>query len=119
NGKKIVIVMPAYNAAKTLQQTYDDIPQGIVDKVLLVDDNSSDETVQLARRLGLSTFQHKANFGYGRNQKTCYREALRVNADIVIMVHPDYQYSPKLVVPMAGMAADGENVVALGCGVLG
>ena len=73
NGKKIVIVMPAYNAAKTLQQTYDDIPQGIVDEVLLVDDNSSDETVQLARRLGLTTFQHKANFGYGRNQKTCYR----------------------------------------------
>src|SRR5438270_4119554 len=111
--------MPAYNAAKTLQQTYDDIPQGIVDEVLLVDDNSSDETVQLARRLGLTTFQHKANFGYGRNQKTCYREALRVNADIVIMVHPDYQYSPKLVVPMAGMIAYGEYDVALGSRILG
>ena len=119
NGKKIVIVMPAYNAAKTLQQTYDEIPLGIVDEVLLVDDNSSDETVQLARRLGLSTFQHKANFGYGRNQKTCYREALRVNADIVIMVHPDYQYSPKLVVPMAGMIAYGEYDVALGSRILG
>ena len=119
NGKKIVIVMPAYNAAKTLQQTYDDIPQGIVDEVLLVDDNSSDETVKLARRLGLTTFQHKANFGYGRNQKTCYREALRVNADIVIMVHPDYQYSPKLVVPMAGMIAYGEYDVALGSRILG
>src|SRR5437764_10484688 len=111
--------MPAYNAAKTLQQTYDDIPQGIVDEVLLVDDNSSDETVQLARRLGLTTFQHKANFGYGRNQKTCYREALRVNADIVIMVHPDYQYSPKLIVPMAGMIAYGEYDVVLGSRILG
>src|SRR5438105_1649476 len=111
--------MPAYNAAKTLQQTYDDIPQGIVDEVLLVDDNSSDETVQLARRLGLTTFQHKANFGYGRNQKTCYREALRAQADIVIMVHPDYQYSPKLIVPMAGMIAYGEYDVALGSRILG
>src|SRR5256885_5778922 len=111
--------MPAYNAAKTLQQTYDEIPREVVDKILLVDDNSSDETVELAGRLGLTTLQHKANFGYGRNQKTCYREALRAGADIVIMVHPDYQYSPKLVVPMAGMIAYGEYDVTLGSRILG
>ena len=96
NGKKIVIVMPAYNAARTLQQTYREIPLDIVDDILLVDDGSSDRTVSLARELGLTTFLHKDNLGYGRNQKTCYREALRRDADIIIMVHPDYQYSPKL-----------------------
>jgi glycosyltransferase involved in cell wall biosynthesis len=119
NSKKIIIVMPAYNAAKTLRQTYDEVPLDIVDEVLLVDDGSSDETVQLARELGLTTFQHERNFGYGRNQKTCYREALRRNGDIVIMVHPDYQYSPKLIVPMAGMIAYGEYDVALGSRILG
>ena len=119
NGKKITIVMPAYNAAKTLRQTYSEVPLDIVDDVLLVDDGSSDETVQLARELGLTTFQHERNFGYGRNQKTCYREALRRNADIVIMVHPDYQYSPKLIVPMAGMIAYGEYDVVLGSRILG
>jgi len=111
--------MPAYNAAKTLRQTYDEVPLDIVDEVLLVDDGSSDATVQLARELGLTTFQHERNFGYGRNQKTCYREALRRNGDIVIMVHPDYQYSPKLIVPMAGMIAYGEYDVALGSRILG
>lgn len=119
NGKRIIIVMPAYNAAKTLRQTHSEIPLGIVDEVLLVDDGSSDETVFLARELGLTTFQHKSNFGYGRNQKTCYREALRRGADIVIMVHPDYQYSPKLIVPMAGMIAYGEYDVVLGSRILG
>jgi glycosyltransferase involved in cell wall biosynthesis len=119
NGKKITIVMPAYNAAKTLRQTYREVPLDIVDEVLLVDDGSSDETAQLARELGLTTFQHERNFGYGRNQKTCYREALRRNADIVIMVHPDYQYSPKLIVPMAGMIAYGEYDVVLGSRILG
>jgi glycosyltransferase involved in cell wall biosynthesis len=119
NGKKIVIVMPAYNAARTLQQTYSEIPLDVVDDVLLVDDDSSDATVSVARELGLTTFLHKDNLGYGRNQKTCYREALRRRADIVIMVHPDYQYSPKLIVSMAGMIAYGEYDVVLGSRILG
>ena len=111
--------MPAYNAAKTLQQTYSEIPKEVVDEVLLVDDSSSDSTVALAREMGVTTFVHRENFGYGRNQKTCYREALRRNADVVIMVHPDYQYSPKLIVPMAGMIAYGEYDVVLGSRILG
>jgi len=111
--------MPAYNAGKTLRQTYDDLPKDIIDKVLLVDDGSSDETVRLAQELGLSIFLHKANLGYGKNQKTCYREALKEGADVVIMVHPDYQYSPKLVLPLAGMIASGEYEVALGSRILG
>lgn len=119
NGKKIVIVMPAYNAARTLQQTYSEVPLEVVDEVLLVDDGSSDATVGVAREIGLTTFLHKNNLGYGRNQKTCYREALRRNADIIIMVHPDYQYSPKLIVPMAGMIAYGEYDVVLGSRILG
>jgi glycosyltransferase involved in cell wall biosynthesis len=119
NGKKIVIVMPAYNAAKTLQQTYNEIPLDVVDDVLLVDDGSSDQTVAVARELGLTTFLHRNNLGYGRNQKTCYREALRRSADIVIMVHPDYQYSPKLIVSMAGMIAYGEYDVVLASRILG
>lgn len=119
NGKKIVIVMPAYNAARTLQQTYNEIPLDVVDDVLLVDDGSSDRTVSVARGLGLTTFLHRNNLGYGKNQKTCYREALRRDADIVIMVHPDYQYSPKLIVPMAGMIAYGEYDVVLGSRILG
>jgi len=111
--------MPAYNAARTLQQTCSEIPRDLVDEVLLVDDGSSDQTVELARELGLTTFQHRQNFGYGRNQKTCYREALRRRADVVIMVHPDYQYSPKLIGPMAGMIAYGEYDVVLGSRILG
>lgn len=119
NGKKIIVVMPAFNAAKTLRQTYDDLPKDIIDKVLLVDDRSSDETLRLARELGLKVFSHKANLGYGKNQKTCYREALKEGADVVIMVHPDYQYSPRLVLPLAGMIASGEYQVALGSRILG
>jgi glycosyltransferase involved in cell wall biosynthesis len=119
NGKKIVVVMPAYNAAKTLQQTYSEIPREVVDEILLVDDGSSDSTVATAREIGLTTFLHHQNFGYGRNQKTCYREALRRNADVVIMVHPDYQYSPKLIVPMVGMIAYGEYDAVLGSRILG
>jgi glycosyltransferase involved in cell wall biosynthesis len=119
NGKKIIVVMPAYNAAKTLQQTYEEIPHDVVDEILLVDDRSSDDTVNLARNMQMTTFLHKANFGYGRNQKTCYREALHRNADIVIMVHPDYQYSPKLIVPMVAMIAYGEYDAVLGSRILG
>jgi glycosyltransferase involved in cell wall biosynthesis len=119
NGKKIVVVMPAYNAAKTLRQTYDEIPLDIVDDIILVDDNSSDSTVGVAQELGLTTFVHKQNHGYGRNQKTCYREALKKGADIVIMVHPDYQYTPKLIVPLAGMIAYGTYDVVLGSRILG
>jgi glycosyltransferase involved in cell wall biosynthesis len=119
NGKKIVVVMPAYNAEKTLQQTYDALPHEIVDHVILVDDNSRDATVALARSLKIATFVHKLNFGYGRNQKTCYREALGLGADIVVMVHADYQYSPELVTSMAGMLAYNVYDVALASRILG
>jgi glycosyltransferase involved in cell wall biosynthesis len=111
--------MPAYNAASTLERTYTEIPAGIVDEVLLVDDKSSDATVELARQMGLTVFLHKRNLGYGRNQKTCYREALKSGADIIIMLHPDYQYSPKLIVSLAAMIAYGEYDVALGSRILG
>src|SRR5260370_32540291 len=111
--------MPAYNAARTLRQTYEELRPDIGDEVLLVDDRSSDETVDLARELNVTTFQHQRNLGYGRNQKTCYREALKRNADIVIMLHPDYQYSPKLVTSLGGMIASGHYHVALGSRILG
>lgn len=119
NEKKIVVVMPAYNAALTLRQTYDELPLDIVDEVILVDDGSSDATVALASEIGLTVFLHRQNLGYGRNQKTCYREALKRGADIVIMLHPDYQYSPKLIVSLAGMIAYGEFDIALGSRILG
>ncbi|MFL6467713.1 MAG: glycosyltransferase family 2 protein [Pyrinomonadaceae bacterium] len=119
NGKRLVVVMPSYNAAKTLVKTVADVPRDVVDEILLVDDASSDETVKVAVDLGLTTFKHNENFGYGRNQKTCYREALSRGADIVIMVHPDYQYSPNLIVPMAGMIAYGEYDAVIGSRILG
>lgn len=119
NGKKIVVVMPAYNAEKTLIDTYEHLPHEIVDEVILVDDNSKDATIAVARKLNIKAFVHKQNFGYGRNQKTCYREALALGADIVIMVHPDYQYSPELVTSMAGMLAYGVYDVALASRILG
>ncbi len=119
NGKKIVVVMPAYNAAKTLQRTYKELPLEVVDEVILVDDSSHDQTVDLAVGIGLRVFQHKQNLGYGRNQKTCYREALKSDADIVVMLHPDYQYSPKLMVSLAGLIAYGEFDLALGSRILG
>lgn len=119
NGKKIIVVMPAYNAEKTLAQTVSEIPRDIVDEIFLVDDASSDETVERAGELDLKVFRHSKNFGYGRNQKTCYREALKHGADIVVMVHPDYQYSPNLIVPMAGMIAYGEYDVVMGSRILG
>jgi glycosyltransferase involved in cell wall biosynthesis len=119
NERKIIVVMPAYNAARTLSQTVRDIPRNIVDEVLLVDDAGADETVALADELGLTTFLHERNFGYGRNQKTRYSEALGRGADIVVMVHPDYQHSPDLIVPMAGMIAYGEYDVVVGSRILG
>src|SRR5665647_1320221 len=97
NGKKIIVVMPAYNAEKTLVQTYSEIPKDIVDTIILTDDASSDRTVKVAEELGIKTLVHDANEGYGANQKTCYLEALKENPDIVIMLHPDYQYTPKLI----------------------
>ncbi|MDO8733650.1 MAG: glycosyltransferase, partial [Elusimicrobiota bacterium] len=90
NNKKIVVVMPAYNAEKTVEKTYRDIPKHIVDDIILVDDNSSDKTVEIAKSLGLKTIIHKKNMGYGANQKTCYREALKNGADVIVMIHPDY-----------------------------
>jgi len=119
NGKKIVVVMPSYNAARTLVRTVAEVPRDVVDEILLVDDASSDETVKIAAELGLTVYLHEQNFGYGRNQKTCYREALDRGADIVIMVHPDYQYSPHLIVPMAGMIAYGEYDAVIGSRILG
>jgi glycosyltransferase involved in cell wall biosynthesis len=119
NGKKIIVVLPAYNAENTLEQTYQEIPLDIVDQVLMVDDHSVDNTVSLAKRLGIETISHDRNYGYGRNQKTCYREALRHNADIVIMVHPDYQYTPKLITAMVSMIAYGVYDVVLGSRILG
>lgn len=119
NNKKLITVMPAYNAASTLARTYGEIPLEVVDDVLLVDDKSSDATVRLAREMGLTVFLHRQNMGYGRNQKTCYREALKSGADIIIMLHPDYQYSPKLIVSLAGMIAYGEYDIALGSRILG
>jgi len=119
NGKKLIVVMPAYNAARTLERTCCDLPLDIVDEVLLVDDASADATVELSRKLGLTTFIHETNMGYGGNQKTCYREALKHGAEIIVMVHPDYQYSPRLVLPLAGMIAVGEYDAVIGSRILG
>jgi glycosyltransferase involved in cell wall biosynthesis len=119
NGKKIVVVMPAYNAAKTLRQTVAEVPKEFIDEVILVDDFSSDDTRTIAREMGLSVFRHERNIGYGGNQKTCYREALRSGADIVIMLHPDYQYTPKLTLAMAAMIAFGEYDAVLGSRIVG
>src|SRR5262249_44940379 len=95
HGKRLVVVMPAYNAEKTLRMTFDELPHEYIDKVILVDDASCDRTVSLARELAIDTIVHKENRGYGANQKTCYQEALRLGAEIIVMIHPDYQYSPK------------------------
>lgn len=119
NGKRILVVLPAYNAEETLEQTYKEIPLDVVDEVLLVDDYSVDSTVSLAKRLGIKTFLHDRNYGYGRNQKTCYEEALRHNADIVVMVHPDYQYTPKLITAMASMIAFNVYDIVLGSRIIG
>ena len=119
NGKKIVVVMPAYNAEQTLQQTYHEIPREIVDEVILVDDASLDNTAQIARNLGIKTIVHAKNTGYGGNQKTCYTSALELGADIIIMLHPDYQYTPKLITAMASLIAEGLFDCVLGSRILG
>jgi glycosyltransferase involved in cell wall biosynthesis len=116
---KVVVVMPAYNAAKTLETTISEIPRDVVDELLLVDDGSRDNTVELSRDLGIVTFRHDGNYGYGRNQKTCYREALLRNADIVVMLHPDYQYTPRLVRAMVSMISSGQYDVVLASRILG
>jgi len=118
-NKKIVVVMPAYNAEKTLEKTYREIPKDIVDEILLVDDKSHDSTVPKAQELGITTYLHDTNKGYGGNQKTCYREALRKGADIVIMLHPDYQYTAKLIPTMAGLLVTDMFDIALGSRILG
>ena len=118
NGKRIAVVMPAYNAEKTLEQTVRELSD-VVDIKILVDDSSKDQTAALSRKLGVLTFVHDANYGYGRNQQTCYREALAAGADIVVMVHPDYQYTPSLVPAMAGMVASGVYDMVLGSRILG
>ena len=119
SGLRVGVVMPAYNAGKTVQRTVSEIDRSIADDVILVDDQSKDDTVAVARELGLHVVVHAKNRGYGGNQKTCYAEALKRGADIVVMLHPDYQYSPRLLPAMAGMIASGHFDVALGSRVLG
>ena len=111
--------MPAYNAAKTIEMTYREIPLDLVDAVVLADDASSDETVEVAKQLGLHTIVHEQNRGYGGNQKTCYNAALELGADVVVMLHPDYQYTPKLIAPMISMISDGPFDAVLGSRILG
>ncbi|MFQ5449009.1 MAG: glycosyltransferase family 2 protein [Nitrospinaceae bacterium] len=119
HGKSIAVVMPAYNAEKTLRHTYQEIPHEVVDKIILTDDASQDQTVRVARDLNIHTLSHLKNRGYGANQKTCYQEALRCGCDIVIMLHPDYQYTPRLITAMASMIAEGVFDVVIGSRILG
>ena len=120
NNKKIVVVMPAYNAEKTLIDTWNEIPFDIVDEVILVDDCSNDNTVEVAKRLGVHyIIRHDYNKGYGGNQKTCYQKALELNADIIVMVHPDYQYTPKLIPSMVHLLSSGLFEVVMGSRILG
>ena len=119
DGKNIVVVLPAYQAEKTVELTFRDIPCDVVDHVLIVDDASTDRTVEIARGLGIHTIVHQRNRGYGGNQKTCYTAALRAGADVVVMLHPDYQYDPRLITAMAGMIACGVYDCVLGSRILG
>lgn len=119
DGKRVMVVLPAYNAGRTLETTISEIPMDIVDDLLLVDDASGDDTVSVAERLGIPVVVHRENRGYGGNQKTCYREALKRGADIVTMLHPDYQYSPRLIEAMVPLAASGQFDVILGSRILG
>ncbi|MCF6142546.1 glycosyltransferase family 2 protein, partial [Flavobacterium sp. K77] len=120
NNKKIIVVLPAFNAEKTLEQTYSEIPFEIVDEVILVDDSSLDNTIEIAKKLNIShIIQHDKNRGYGGNQKTCYNKALELKADIVVMLHPDYQYTPKLITAMCSMIANGVYPVVFASRILG
>jgi glycosyltransferase involved in cell wall biosynthesis len=120
NDKKVVVVLPAYNAAKTLEITYNEIPFDIVDEVILVDDLSSDKTIEVGQQLGIKHIvKHEKNKGYGGNQKSCYNKALELNGDIVVMLHPDYQYTPKLLRSMCYLLADGAYEVVIGSRILG
>lgn len=119
-GKKIVVVLPAFNAERTLEKTFNEIPFDIVDEVILVDDKSKDKTVQKAKELGIKNiFLHEENRGYGANQKTCYDSALKLNADIIVMLHPDYQYTPSLIPSMVNLIANNVYPVVLGSRILG
>jgi len=118
NSKRVAVIMPAYNAEATLARTVAELDQEVIDELVLVDDASVDQTVPLARELGLDPIRHKVNTGYGGNQKTCYRAALQLGADVIVMVHPDYQYSPRLVPAMAAMIAYGEYDMVLGSRIL-
>ncbi len=120
DGLRVVVVLPAFNAAATLERTFDEIPRPLVDEVVLVDDASRDGTVEVARRLGIAHIvRHERNAGYGANQKTCYAKALELGADIVVMLHPDYQYTPRLIPAMASIIASGLYPVVLGSRILG
>ncbi len=119
NSPKVIAVMPAYNAAKTLQKTINDIPPGVVSQIILVDDHSSDDTAQLAKKLKIEVIQHPQNRGYGGNQKTLYKKALDIGADIIIMLHPDYQYTPKLIPAMVNLIGDDLYPVVLASRILG
>lgn len=118
-GKKVVVVMPAYNASKTLKRTVDEIDRSIVDEIIVVDDCSKDSTVAVAKDMGLRVFRHQSNLGYGGNQKTCYAEALKLDADIVVMLHPDYQYTPKLIPAIVALLASGLYDAVLASRILG
>ncbi len=119
SGKKVIVILPAYNAEKTLEKTISAAPEGCVDDFILVDDYSTDSTFELANQLGIKAFRHDANRGYGGNQKTCYTEALKLDADIIIMLHPDYQYEPRLIPVMAAMIGSGVYDVVLASRILG
>lgn len=120
NGLKVAVVLPAYNAAKTLRQTYEEIDRSLVDEVILVDDASKDNTLGVARSLGITHIvHHEQNQGYGGNQKSCYRKALEIGADIIVMLHPDYQYTPALIAPMVSLIANRVYSVVLGSRILG
>lgn len=120
NGQKVVVVLPAYNAAKTLRQTFQEIDRSIVDEIILVDDASKDETLAVAREIGIRhIISHQQNKGYGGNQKSCYRQALELGADIIVMLHPDYQYTPALIGPMVSLIANKVYPVVLGSRILG
>jgi glycosyltransferase involved in cell wall biosynthesis len=120
NGKKIIVVMPAYNAELTLRKTYDEIPFDIVDDVIITDDCSKDNTIEVAREIGIKNIiRHDKNKGYGGNQKTCYKEALKLGADIIVMLHPDYQYTPKLIQSMCYLIANDVYPVVFGSRILG